>query len=79
MIRGSSCGIGLLVLECIWSFGMRVPSVVRPLRKGLVSGGEDWVGGSSMLLEGVLGKERFVGEGFASSGLLNGIVATSAV
>ena len=78
LIRGSSSSIGLLVLECVWPFGARVSGVIGPLRKGLISGGENWVGGSSSLLERILGKERLVGEGFASSGLLDGIIASSA-
>ena len=31
------------------------------------------------MLEGILGKERLVGERFATSGLLDGIVASSAI
>ena len=54
-------------------------SIVGPLGKGLVTGGEDWVGRSSTLLEGILSKERLVGERFATSGLLDGIIASSAV
>ena len=45
----------------------------------MISGGEDWVGGSSTLLERVLSKEGLVGKGFASSGLLDSIIASSAV
>ena len=79
MIGGSSGSIGLLVLECIRPFGPRVSGVVGSLGKGLVSRGEDWVGGSNTLLEGILSKEGLVGKRFASSGLLNGIIATSAI
>ena len=69
----------MLVFECIWPSGARVSGVVGPLRKGLVSGGEDWPGGSSLLLERILSKEGLVGKRFASSGLLDGIVASSTV
>ena len=54
-------------------------SIVGPLGKGLVTGGEDWVGRSSTLLEGILSKERLVGKRFASSGLLDSIIASSAI
>ena len=58
---------------------MRVSGIVGSLREGLVSGREDWIGGSSMLLERILSEEGLVGKGFSSSGLLDSIIATSAV
>ena len=79
LIRGSGCSIGLLIFECIGSFGTRIASVVGSLGESLVSRWEDWHGRTSLLLKGVLSEERLVGEGFSSSCLLDGIVAASAV